>query len=227
MVKYGFNPLKKESDLCEPVSDYFRNQYKDCEIFYEVKSTYSKKIDMVVKTAENDIITVELKLHANLQIINQAYNNLKYGNLSYIAIPEKSLRSFSKDLFYNICKSLNIGLLLVKNYDFAVEEKEIDLKYNGKPKKLSLFENQKIYVAAGEASGKCWSEYKETLSKIEKYLEEYDEGYLTDILVTVGHHYSNPRSGARTLKKYIETNVIKNMIITKEGKVRLRNQEIQ
>lgn len=212
--------FKKETELCKPVSDYFKKIYPDCEIFYEVKSSSSGKIDVVVRYEER-IYAIELKLHANLLVTNQAFNNLRFSHQSFVVIPKKSLRSFNKGLYESICKSLNINLLVINNFG-NVEPLVIGME-NVPKKSLVLLENQKTYVGGGEASGKCWSEFKETIDKVTKYLitNKNEPEYLDVILTNVGHHYCNAKSGSRTIKKYIDRKILKEFIFQDDGKIKL------
>lgn len=219
----------KETDLCQPVIDYFiKSEGKDIEVFHEVKSSGSKKIDLVIKK-DGKVIAIELKLHANLSLIKQAFYNIQYSNFSYIALPLKSKRAAGERFMKNMCESLGIGILYVGWQYCHPEDKticEMVLADEHSPiRKLSLFENQKTFVKAGEASGSCWSEYKETLMNVENYIKENGSETIINILRKINHHYSSAKVGSGVLIRYIRDGTIKNLTIDEKYKVSMKKKE--
>lgn len=203
----------KETDLSKPVSDYFKTLFPECEIFYEVKSYGSRKIDVVIRSKEHLIISVELKLNLNLQVIYQAHTNTDFSHYTFIAIPKKSIMKIKKDFIISICKALNIGILIVGNtyQDFKTEIYFHEIVEKNPKKKLKLLEGQKTFSQGGEASGACYTEFKQTCENIIKFLNtcENKSCELDYLIDNITHHYKNKPSAKSSLKKYIADGIIK------------------
>jgi len=96
----------KESDLFEPIKKYLeaggykvRAEVKDCDI---------------TATKGNELIIIELKLSANLQLFIQATNRQYITDSVYVAIPKPTQRSKKhwKGILH-ILKRLELGLIFV------------------------------------------------------------------------------------------------------------------
>lgn len=203
----------KETDLSKPISDYFQRLFPESEVFYEVKSYGSRKIDVVVRSKEDLIISVELKLNLNLQVIYQAYTNTDFSHYTFIAIPKKSVMRIKKDFIVSICRALNIGILIVGNIhsDFKTELYFHEIIERNPKKKLKLLEGQKTFSQGGEANGACYTEFKQTCENIIKFLntcenKSCDFDFMID---NINHHYKNKPSAKSSLKKYIADGIIK------------------
>lgn len=207
----------KESDLCSPLASHLSSVQVGCKLYYEVKTVYDRKADVVCKRENGDLESIELKLHANLTIIYQAYNNKECFNYSSVLIPKNCLRSFSIDFLRQLCLSLGIGLYLIDVHGrikLEVCPQKVDHpKYS---KYVKLFERQKEYVG-GEASSKCWSEYSQTVYEIEQWLKQHKSGNLTTILKEINHHYSSVSSGKQTLLRYIRRGILRQFKIINDN----------
>lgn len=215
----------KESDLCKPLTAFMEKSYKGCELYYEVKTIRDRKVDCVCKTANGETIAIEMKLHANLTVLYQAFNNLECCNYSMILIPAGCLRDFSRSFIKTLCVKLGIGLLLINRYNeitqetcMAKNENPINAKY------VKLFEQQKNFIG-GEASSACWSEYSQTIYEITNWLKEHKSGNLTDILKQINHHYSSVSNGKQAIMRYIKRGILKQFEIEDlSGVIKLKEE---
>lgn len=214
----------KETDLSNPVSNYFQSVFPECEIFYEVKSYGSRKIDIVIRTKEGLIISVELKLSLNLQVIHQAHTNTDFSHFTFIAIPKKSVMRIKKDFIVSICKALNIGVIVVGNsyQDFKTESYFHETTEKTPKKKLKLLEGQKTFSQGGESGGACYTEFKQTCENIVKFLDTCaNKSCSFDYLIdNIQHHYKNKPSAKSSLKKYIADGIVKGVKIS-DGEIKL------
>jgi len=207
----------KETDLSKPITDYFGRLFPNCEVFYEVKSQGSRKIDLVVRNTEGLIISCELKLNLNLKVFYQAHTNTDFSHYTFIAVPKKCVMRIKKDFIISICRALNIGILTINNKytDFQVELYFHEV-IEKKPKKtLKLFEGQKTFSQGGEANGGCYTEFKYTCEQIIAFLKESpnNQAELSEIIASIKHHYKNEKSAKSSLKKYLADGVIKGVIL--------------
>lgn len=215
----------KESDLCKPLAAFMEKSYKGCELYYEVKTIRDRKVDCVCKTADGETIAIEMKLHANLTVLYQAFNNLECCNYSMILIPAGCLRDFSRSFIKTLCLKLGIGLLLINRYN-EIKQETCAVK-NDNPSNagyVKLFEQQKNFVG-GEASSACWSEYSQTIYEITNWLKEHKSGNLTDILKQINHHYSSVSNGKQAIMRYIKRGILKQFEIEDlSGVIRLKEE---
>ncbi|MHA6259581.1 DUF2161 domain-containing phosphodiesterase [Sporosarcina sp. CAU 1771] len=107
-----------ETDLYEPVKQHFSNLGYD--VYGEVNHC-----DLVA-LKEDELVIVELKLRANMELLIQAAVRQRLTNLVYVAIPKPkfSRRSMKwKDLCY-IFRRLELGLIVVSSIK---EETKIEI----------------------------------------------------------------------------------------------------
>ena len=215
----------KESDLRKPLAAFMEKSYKGCELYYEVKTIRDRKVDCVCKTADGETIAIEMKLHANLTVLYQAFNNLECCNYSMILIPAGCLRDFSRSFLKTLCLKLGIGLLLINRYN-EIKQETCAVK-NDNPANaqyVKLFEQQKNFIG-GEASSACWSEYSQTIYEITNWLKEHKSGNLTDILKQINHHYSSVSNGKQAIMRYIKRGILKQFEIEDlSGVIRLKEE---
>ena len=215
----------KESDLCKPLAAFMEKSYKGCELYYEVKTIRDRKVDCVCKTADGETIAIEMKLHANLTVLYQAFNNLECCNYSMILIPTGCLRDFSRSFLKTLCLKLGIGLLLINRYN-EIKQETCATK-NDNPSNVGyvkLFEQQKNFIG-GEASSACWSEYSQTIYEITNWLKEHKSGNLTNILKQINHHYSSGSNGKQAIMRYIKRGILKQFEIEDlSGVIKLKEE---
>lgn len=215
----------KESDLCKPLAAFMEKSYEGCELYYEVKTIRDRKVDCICKTADGETIAIEMKLHANLTILYQAFNNLECCNYSMILIPAGCLRDFSRSFIKTLCLKLGIGLLLINRYN-EIKQETCAVK-NDNPSNegyVKLFEQQKNFIG-GEASSACWSEYSQTIYEITNWLKEHKSGNLTDILKQINHHYSSVSNGKQAIMRYIKRGILKQFEIEDlSGVIKLKEE---
>lgn len=215
----------KESDLCKPLAAFMEKSYKGCELYYEVKTIRDRKVDCVCKTADGETIAIEMKLHANLTVLYQAFNNLECCNYSMILILAGCLRDFSRSFLKTLCIKLGIGLLLINRYN-EIKQETCAVK-NDNPANagyVKLFEQQKNFIG-GEASSACWSEYSQTIYEITNWLKEHKSGNLTNILKQINHHYSSVSNGKQAIMRYIKRGILKQFEIEDlSGVIKLKEE---
>jgi hypothetical protein len=99
---------QKEEQLRKPVHGYFEK--KQYQVFDEVP-LFVRKIDVVAKR-QNELVSIELKLHDWKRAISQACLNLRVSNFSYVALPEPVWDRIDTRI-YSAAIEHGIGLLSV------------------------------------------------------------------------------------------------------------------
>ena len=164
----------KESDLFEPIKNYLeaggykvRAEVKNCDI---------------TATKDDELIIIELKLSANLQLFIQATDRQRVTDSVYVAIPKPSIRSKKHwKGIRHILRRLELGLIFV-DVDNPVNPIEIvfhpipfQRKKISKRKKAILKEvenrSQNLNVG-GSNKRKIVTAYRENVIQIAVYLQE-------------------------------------------------------
>lgn len=118
------NQAIKESDLYEPVQQYFY------ELGYNVQAEV-KNCD-VVAFKDDSLIIIELKLNLNITLLMQAANRQKLTPNVYVAIqrPKMSLRRRRWRELVHLVRRLELGLILIS---FEGKIPSVDIVHEPKP----------------------------------------------------------------------------------------------
>jgi len=193
----------RETDLYDPIRDYLaaqgytvRGEVKDCD---------------VVATKGDDLIVVELKLRANLELLVQGVDRQRVSNSVYIALPRpksRVRRSKQHRAFLRLLRRLTLGLLYVS---IDSETPQVDLilhpgPYDPKPdkrKRLAIIEEAAKrsgdYNKGGSTRRRILTAYRENaiyiaccLSKhgnmSPKQLREMGSGRKTQSILSQNHY---------------------------------------
>jgi hypothetical protein len=197
-----YKKFESEIQLCETVVNHF----SDGEVYKEVP-TANGRCDIVV--VHGSIYTlIEAKLQFNTTVIYQAYQNFRYSNYSYIAIP-KTINNRAYYAGVNICKQLGIGILLCEpgRVDFSHKP-----SFRRKVLSPKLLDTMKLATAGAQHND--MSEFKVTLITIERILKNNGGALSIDNMFNLNSfHYSSPMHAKRQICRLISTGVIKSIVI--------------
>lgn len=190
-----------EAELALKFIEHFTNAGQ--EIYKEVEHGRGR-IDFVsvlapVRTA------VEVKLGANLAVLDQAITNQLYCHYSYVAIPW--VRGvYAGSIFMKICTKFGIGVMVYEGRHDEVAEYVAPVMHRKVlPLKLADFQKESI---AG-SNGGYMTAYKMTMRKITEYARSRPGCTLKEAMCAVPHHYSTAACGAASIRKGIERGWIK------------------
>lgn len=106
----------KETDLFEPVKNLLISRLHCTEVYGEVRN-----FD-VLGIINNANVIVEMKMHLNFKVIEQAINAKRYAHYVYIAVPEPKRQSSQHHFIYNeILKKHGIGVIYVSENNLSEE----------------------------------------------------------------------------------------------------------
>jgi len=164
----------KESDLFEPIKKYLEsNGYK---VRAEVKNCD------VTATKDDELIIIELKLSANLQLFIQATDRQRITDSVYVAIPKPSIRSKKHwKGIRHILRRLELGLIFVDVdnpvnpveivfHPIEFQRKKISMRKKAIIKEIES-RSQNLNVG-GSNKKKIVTAYKENAIQIAVYLKE-------------------------------------------------------
>lgn len=155
----------RETDLYEPVRDYLADQG------YRVRAEV-KDCD-VVATKGDDLIVVELKLRANLDLLVQATERQRVSDSVYVALPRpksRVRRAKAHRAFLRLLRRLSLGLLYV-SIDSETPQVEVVLHPGRYEPKRATKQRRAIIQEAEKRSG----DYNKGGSSKQKLVTAYRE----------------------------------------------------
>lgn len=201
-----------EAELALKFIEHFTNAGQ--EIYKEVEHGRGR-IDFVsvlapVRTA------VEVKLGANLAVLDQAITNQLYCHYSYVAIPW--VRGVYKgSIFMRICMKFGVGILVYESRHGSEEIIEyVAPVMHRKVLDLKLADYQKDSIAS--TNGGYMTAYKVTVKNIAEYARRRPGCTLKEAMCAVPHHYSTAACGAASIRRGIERGWIKDFTLD-NGKI--------
>lgn len=205
--------MSSESDLAKKIIAWLEGNGWDCyqEVF--VGNGYPRP-DIVARRGAA-IHIIECKLSASLALLDQAYHWRDQANYISVATP---LRCGSVS-FRVFCQTFGIGKI-VCHVDWEQLECSYDLYptfRRGKPfgyKWADLLNpRQKTYADAGNADGKFFSPFKNTVEQLEKIAIEKPGIRLSEAIKEIEHHYSADTTARSCIYQWIKNGVIKTVRI--------------
>lgn len=111
-----------EKDLVDKFISFINTDNFEIEIKnYCTEFNYQNgKTDIIAQKTTNEIVAFEAKLFDIKKVINQAYRNTTFANLSYIVLPATKKNMQTK--YYEEMGKLNIGLILVDEQHAWIEK---------------------------------------------------------------------------------------------------------
>jgi hypothetical protein len=193
----------KESDLAQYFIDYFDDGY---EIFKEVPA--GGIIDIVARHG-HITLAVEVKLSLNFEVIGQAFENKRYCNYSYIAIPFTKHKHFG----FEICRMHGIGVLMTDPHYHVVEVVKPKLIRHSKETRQWLTSKLQPWTKdsiAGSQHDRVTA-FGNTVNLITAYVRRHPECSIEECIKSIDHHYKSYSGAKSSIYKYIHDGIIKNV----------------
>lgn len=201
----------KETELAEKFIEYFG----DAEIYKEVPG--SGIIDFIV-VMKPIIISVEVKLSLNFDVIWQAYKNIAYANYSYIAVPYTHKKSFA----YKVCRDYGIGVLTYNKNSLSENIHEsVKPRLNRSIYKLKLKPYMMRSVAGSQ--NERMTPFKNTIENMVTYIRRHPDCSLSDCLNNIEYHWGSFSGAKSCVYAWIRDGVIKEFRI-ENGKLFLNQK---
>lgn len=198
----------KETELAK----YFIDYLSCYDLYFEVD--YYRSVD-VVAIAEKYSISVEVKTSFNFKVLEQAIENSKHFNYSYIAVPRTNDMYF----YIKLCEDYGIGLLVYNDYINEVRERiapKLNRHCNLIHLKKRLSERNKQSVA-GSKNGESdkITAFGVTKESAIRFVKRYGKDGCTidDLINGITHHYKTDKAAKTSLYNWIKTGVINDLRI--------------
>lgn len=219
MPKTNKNKDMKETELAQKFVDYL-----SCyDLYFEVN--YYRSVD-IVAIAEKYSIAIEVKTTFNFKVLEQAIENAKHFNFSYIACPR-----FDGEIQNRLCGDYGIGLLTDNNkynyYGGVTIREEVAPKLNRHAKlshlKGRLCDRHKLSLP-GSKSGDTTkiTAFGVTKESAIRFVMRKNGCTMRELVDGITHHYRSDKAAIANLYQWINAGVIKELEI-KDRKVYLRN----
>lgn len=198
----------KETELAK----YFIDYLSCYDLYFEVD--YYRSVD-IVAIAEKYSISVEVKTSFNFKVLEQAIENSKHFNYSYIAVPK------SNDMYFYIklCEDYGLGLLVYNENINEVREclaPKLNRHCRLSHLKKRLSERNKQSVAGSKTgdSDKITA-FGVTKESAIRFVKRYGKNGCTidDLISGITHHYNTDKAAKTNLYNWIKTGVISELKI--------------
>lgn len=187
--------------------------------------------EVVCPTGVADIVAVqgkikwviECKLSLSLAVIGQAVQHCPYFHYVSIAVPNSNSRSEkSVAVAKQFLRWKGIGLFRFSDSNYGWYDQPLSLspKLNRKAMAghIKLYDEQKDTVGAGSANGGHFTPFKKTSSEIQRIVKLNPGIILKYLIEQADHHYGSDSTAKQCIKHYIETGVIENIKMERDGR---------
>jgi hypothetical protein len=194
-----------ESELAQ----YFVDYLDGFDLYFEAPPHH---VDIVAISGKKRI-AIEVKKQFNFKVIEQAYRNLSWFHLSYVATVPPKRAGFQE----KICRDYGIGVLYFHerwlNFSTGAVDEAVTPKFN-KISKMMLdycqyddYMKKSVPGSSGN-EGKVVTAFKMTVWELEKYVKHHPGCSLKDAINGIDHHYSSFTGARSCIAKYIKDGVI-------------------
>lgn len=169
------------------------------------------RADIVAKS-DQIIHGIEAKTTLSMTVLEQAIRSRELFHYSSIFVPQtKNIGGLAS----RICKIYGIGIFTYQKHGFIIEPLRPKLNRKALSKFIKLSEEQKDYSEAGNNSGRYWSPFKDTCRKLINLVTSMPGQSVpySDALKRIDHHYSSLGSAKSSLKSWIGTGELKNLVL--------------
>lgn len=208
--------MNKEVELAKMVVDGLIDDGFD--VYQEVELPIGRA-DIVAKR-DHLIWIVETKLTMSLDLIEQAYERVRYAHLVSVAIPySKQSRHFARRLL----AAQGIGLLQISqvggwdfhriNWEPPLLHRKADTSWT-----KNLCEEQKTCSQAGSKAGGYWTRFRATCRAAARYVSEHPGCTARELIDGIDHHYYSDSTARSSLIKRIEQGLVAGVMLKRDGK---------
>ena len=175
------------------------------EVFKEVKSAIGSCIADIVARKEGKIWVIECKQSLGLAVMRQAHHWLPYATQVSVAVPSITAGNKDRQFANTLLHILGIGHISIQyNYRGQPSVCEVSQSVENSGSRISVFnsvlcEGHKTFAEAGNAKGKHWSPFQQTVLNIKEYLSTHNGSSLDTILENVTTHYASKASAKNAL----------------------------
>lgn len=200
--------MKKE-DLAAAVVAHLRDLHWD--VHQEVGGPYGARAD-IVAVQGSLLYVVETKTTLGLAVIGQALHWLARAHYVSVAVPWNRRVGPERHCAERILREWGIGLMTVtlSEYEGSRVREEVSprlwrrIPLDGTARlRAMLNDGTRTYAKAGNADGKFWSPFKETVRQVQQTVHQAPGITTRELVGSIRHHYSTDRTARSTLLRWL------------------------
>jgi hypothetical protein len=187
----------KETELAQKFIDYL-----SCfDLYFEVD--YYRCIDIVALNG-NISTAIEVKTTFNFKVLEQAVENKKHFNFSYIACPEFKDWTFQKRL----CADYGIGLLMYDPTGYKYVNEYVKPQLNRHANNQHEFNKTSLAGSRSGDGGKITA-FQVTKENAIMYVRRHQGCTIKQMIDNISHHYQSNKLACTNMYQWIYQGVIK------------------
>jgi len=205
------------------LAHHFIKYLSDFDLYYEAPPG---RVDIVALDGKKRY-AIEVKLKLNFKVIEQAYNNMHFFHLSYIAIQRPMHKSFG----YKICRDYGIGVLSYHPsfYKYGVIEEDVKPRFNNIKKQYLNWGKYHDWMKRSKpgssgSSGETLTPFKITVENLTRYVTRHPGCSVGEAINSIDYHYGSFSGAKASIYKWLRNGVI-NTIQLNDGKLNLNGHE--
>jgi len=193
------------------------------DVYPEVEIFRGGPVADIVGKRGNFLWAIEMKKSLSLDVINQADYWIRYANFSSVFVPTigsgwSKKRQFAK----KILSLTGIGLLEMRSgYGVTPVQETVTPIFRRKVDSRlmnTLNEGHKAMGVAGSNKGERWTPFKESVSAMKDYLKTNPGSSYEELISGIKHHWKTPSSARQCIKNYLDSGIIKGILVNKDQK---------
>ena len=199
-------PRRPETELAKPVLELLIEMGFDC--YQEVP--LGGRADIVGVLAKRTVCVVEAKSSLTFEVIAQAEEWRRFAHWRFVAVPAARC-SDGRRLAKQVCEERGLGIIEVS--EVAQITLYPRLNRAALPKRLldALRPEHKTFAEAGSSTGKFWSPWRESVSRLVSIVQNRPGITLEELVKTAQHHWHTNASARACVARQIEGGVIKEL----------------
>ena len=207
-----------EAELARLVCQHFREAHH--EVYQEVQLRTGGPRADIVTTLGPVVWVIEVKKSLSLSVLAQVMHWRGFAHRVSVAIPRPKNRSRGRSYAERCMRRDGIGMIQVSSFDVL---HALDAALFRKPPLVGLLrknlcEEHKWYAEAGNAACKFWSPFKRTRNALLDIAVKQPGIKFKQALDQLDHHYATDKSARASLWYYIDTGVIDEVELRRDGK---------
>jgi len=187
-----------EAEIAEIVIAWLEAQHWD--VYQEVQDRYGGEITDIVAVRCNIVWAIETKRSLSLSVLAQAKRHQTHRRSVAVL---RARRSKARDFAYRVAEDYGIGILLVDcDVDEVVHAPLLRAHHrDAKRLQAALNPQMKVWAKAGNAEGKRWTPYAQTISDVRDFIKRHPGCTLKEIMEHIGQgHYSSKQTAKSCIR---------------------------
>ena len=215
----------KETELAKSVIVWLKAQH--WEVYQEVQPTSCARVADIVAVSGRLVWIIECKTSLSLALLEQSIEWRGYAHYISVAVPYPKRSCAGHRVADMFLRQHGIGKIETGKYGWSSSggvDQDIPARLNRKlvrDIKKDLCEKHKTYAEAGNADGRRWTPFKNTVNELNAVVRDNPGICLKDAIDKTRHHYASDSGARASISQYLQTpnqTIIPGVMCKKEGR---------